>query len=334
MNDNIRLTISALVSAATISSGQPALMTVGAITASTALTSTVIEKRTKRQIEEVIEYRSRAIADRYDELSAEFERAIVCERQATQRRLEKIDREISSLKDSLQKIEKQTRIDHTTCRLMIGKLQKLQVQQKVTSRTLTQQQQQLDTLHSLYQKSQNPVKAKLEVLPSHPTKAHVAIDGANITMTAKSLGLEIDWYLFKTQLLQLATGFDECVFKYYTGIYNNPSTGQLKLIQEIERENFELVTLPINNFGSKVIGDDVAITVDSMDSVRHNDLLILASGDGDFIPLIQKLITTRNVKVIVIGGLHQTNKLVKEMLQENFISLESISHKISKPLAA
>lgn len=75
----------------------------------------------------------------------------------------------------------------------------------------------------------------------------------------------------------------------------------------------------------------MAIGVDLMDSTQAGDRVILVTGDGDFLPVIQKLLD-RRVRVTVIGASSHTNYRLQNLQQEGFqfICLESISEQISQ----
>ncbi len=68
-----------------------------------------------------------------------------------------------------------------------------------------------------------------------------------------------------------------------------------------------------------------------MDSVQPGDRVILVTGDGDFLPLIHKLLD-RRANVTVIGASSHTSYRLQELQQEGFkfIRLESITEQISQ----
>jgi uncharacterized LabA/DUF88 family protein len=64
-----------------------------------------------------------------------------------------------------------------------------------------------------------------------------------------------------------------------------------------------------------------------MQDPKVGDHVVLVTGDGDFVPLIENLIA-KGAKVTVIGFSFNTSRHLKQLLQENFISMESIIDKV------
>lgn len=89
-------------------------------------------------------------------------------------------------------------------------------------------------------------------------------------------------------------------------------------------QGFELIHLPETNFQGKN-GSDVRLAVDVMEYMevfKDIDMLIIGSGDTDFIPLIQRL-RSRGKSVIVTGFEHSVGTLVKRNSTE-FKALEEL----------
>lgn len=87
---------------------------------------------------------------------------------------------------------------------------------------------------------------------------------------------------------------------------------------------FELIHLPETNLQGKN-GSDVRLTIDVMEYMTTFpgiDLIVIGSGDTDFIPLIQRL-RMYGKEVIVLGFEHSVGKLVKRNSTE-FKSLEEL----------
>ena len=89
-------------------------------------------------------------------------------------------------------------------------------------------------------------------------------------------------------------------------------------------QGFELIHLPETNSQGKN-GSDVRLAIDVMEFMElfpHIEVIIIGSGDTDFIPLIQRL-RTRGKQVIILGFEHSVGKLVKRNSAE-FKSLEEL----------
>lgn len=266
-----------------------------------------------------------------------LETAIAYTETTTQQKIEAIEQKVKITTKTTDKISKEIQILQTSKRLIISKLQTAQKQQTIFSGKLNDQQQQLTTL-----KAQPPIlqfqkteKKVLSLLPKQrQTATHISIDGNNFSKTAEEIGLIIDWKSLKVALAEQAQGTDSFILKYYTGLYEHPTYEQQSKLNYLKSLKYDVVSLPLSRQANgkwKTIGDDMAIGVDLMDSVQAGDRVILVTGDGDFVPLIQKLLD-RQAQVIVIGASSHTSYRLQGLQQEGFefICLESIGEQISQ----
>jgi uncharacterized LabA/DUF88 family protein len=78
---------------------------------------------------------------------------------------------------------------------------------------------------------------------------------------------------------------------------------QIKFQKILETFGFEVKLKPFlqRSDGSRKGDWDVGITIDILDSVKQSDVIVLASGDGDFALLIDKIINEYNVSAEVYG---------------------------------
>ncbi|MFK7969885.1 MAG: NYN domain-containing protein [Bacteroidia bacterium] len=96
-------------------------------------------------------------------------------------------------------------------------------------------------------------------------------------------------------------------------------------------QGFELIHLPETNLLGKN-GSDMRLVVDVMDHIQtypEIDTVIIGSGDSDFIPLLQFLLS-KNIEVIIIGFDHSVSDVIKHYCSE-FRSLEEIIGPPEKP---
>jgi len=123
------------------------------------------------------------------------------------------------------------------------------------------------------------------------SKASVYIDGPNMFYTQKHLGWTIDWK--KTATL-LKKKFNVLEIRYYTGIKNQDDKMK-KYLFYLRRLNIKTITKPL-----KIIQDqsgrtiyksncDIEIAVDILLDTNNFDVLVLFSGDSDFVYLIKTL---------------------------------------------
>ncbi|MBE9174844.1 NYN domain-containing protein [Synechocystis salina LEGE 06155] len=242
------------------------------------------------------------------------------------------------------KVSQQVQRVHTSNRLVVGKLQQYQQQHLAMAATLEQQGRELSQLRQLTPKSIPPVLTMSEPavskvvslvpnLPQQiPTTAHIVIDGNNFSKNAQELGLEINWKFLKVTLAALAKDSDGFNLTYYGGVYQKPTQAQREKLKHLRDLKYEVVSLPVAQLPNgqwKTLGDDMAIGVDLMDAAQPGDEVILVTGDGDFLPLIDKLID-RQVRVKVIGSAQHTNHRLKTYAASGFefISLESLLDQI------
>lgn len=77
----------------------------------------------------------------------------------------------------------------------------------------------------------------------------------------------------------------------------------MKFQKIIESLGFEIKLKPfIQRSDGSAKGDwDVGITIDILDYAKKSDIIVLASGDGDFDLLVNKIIKEYNIEVEVYG---------------------------------
>jgi uncharacterized LabA/DUF88 family protein len=321
MKSLVPVASSLFVGALAFSSGQPALMMVGTAIATATSTSVVMATEQKKQIKTLINHFEASLANSHSE---------------TQTMLKGMEKEVKAVTETTEKVAKEVKTLKTSNRLLVGATQKVQHQQKVTDATLTRQQQQLDKLTTQVLQTLR-VETQKQVIPlpspkKRQTVTHIYIDGNNFSKTAKELGLEIDWKALKIALVELARQTDTFTLKYYTGLHSSPSPSQKQWLHHLKQLKYEVMSFPLSQREDgkwKTIGDDLAMGLDLMDAVKSGDRVILVTGDGDFIPLIERL-QARQVEVNVVGACSNTNYRLQTLLQQDFIRLESISHQIVK----
>ena len=89
-----------------------------------------------------------------------------------------------------------------------------------------------------------------------------------------------------------------------------------KFFEALEKQGFEVKTKDLQIFpGGAKKGDwDVGIAVDAIKMSKSLDVIVLVSGDGDYIPVVEYIQNTTGCRVEVIAFLESTsNKLVEEV---------------------
>ncbi|MEH1797014.1 LabA-like NYN domain-containing protein [Nostoc sp.] len=237
--------------------------------------------------------------------------------------------------NELNKLGKKFQTQDTRQRLHLANIQKLQHQQKVVLATVTTLEQKLD----FYEKaaSQKPENFKVNlnknsVLPltqSQESMTRVYIDGNNLSFAVDGLQIELDYDALRIELSQDASRTN---FKYYTGIHSPMNDGQRRFIDYLKYQRYEVIGLPIlarpDSKSFKTVGDDVKIAVDIIGEVKKGDDVILVSGDGDFIPVVEE-VQRRGVKVTVVAKKSMLSEQLSQVADE-VIYLDDIQYKLAK----
>ena len=237
--------------------------------------------------------------------------------------------------NELNKLGKKFQTQDTRQRLHLANIQKLQHQQKVVLATVTTLEQKLD----FYEKaaSQKPENLKinlnknslLPLTPSQESMTRVYIDGNNLSFAVDGLQIELDYDALRIELSQDASRTN---FKYYTGIHSPMNDGQRRFIDYLKYQRYEVIGLPIlarpDSKSFKTVGDDVKIAVDIIGEVKKGDDVILVSGDGDFIPVVEE-VQHRDVKVTVVAKKSMLSEQLSQVADE-VIYLDDIQYKLAK----
>ena len=97
-----------------------------------------------------------------------------------------------------------------------------------------------------------------------------------------------------------------------------------KFFDSLERAGFEVKSKELQIFkGGMKKGDwDVGIAIDAIKLADNLDVIVLVSGDGDYIPLVKYLQFNKGVRVEIMAfGTSCSNKLVEEA--DDFIDLST-----------
>lgn len=162
------------------------------------------------------------------------------------------------------------------------------------------------------------------------------IDGPNLHVTAKTLGLEIDY----RRLLSEFQGRGRLLrASYYTAMIEDSEYSSARPLTDwLAYNGYNLVTKTIKEYidaegRRKVKGNmHVKIAVDAMDLARHIDQMVLFSGDADFRYLVAA-VQRCGVRVTVISTIASHPPMIADELRrqsDEFIDLITISPLISR----
>lgn len=134
-----------------------------------------------------------------------------------------------------------------------------------------------------------------------PTAA-LLIDGADLHLTSKALGFEIDYRKLLAEFQSRATVL--WAF-FYTEIMEGQEYSRIRpLLDWLGYNGFTIISKPVRNdeSGRRPRGSmGTEIAVDAMRLASHLDRIVLFSGNGDFQPLI-KAVQRQGVWVSVVSS--------------------------------
>jgi uncharacterized LabA/DUF88 family protein len=167
-------------------------------------------------------------------------------------------------------------------------------------------------------------------------KIAVFIDGANLHITAKSLGLDID---YKRLLREFQSGGHLLRAFYYTTVLDDPEGVSIRpLIDWLEYNGYTVVSKVAKEFVDhsgrrKVKGNmDIELAVDAMEIAPHIDRMVLFSGDGDFRSLVEA-VQKRGVRVVVVSSMSTQPPMIAQELRrqaDEFIDIKALQNKIGR----
>jgi uncharacterized LabA/DUF88 family protein len=242
--------------------------------------------------------------------------------------------QVSETQTQLNKLTKKIQTQDTGQRLQLSNIQKIQHRQKIFVATIGNIEHKLVNFEkTALSNLDNPKVLKLTSVKPHvqvtDSIIRVYIDGNNLNFAVDGLQIELDYEALRIELSQNAS---RTHFRYYTGVHSPMSDGQRRFIDYLKYQRYEVIGLPIvtrpdsNNF--KTVGDDVKIAIDMIGEVKKDDNVILISGDGDFIPAIEKL-QCLGIKVTVVAKKSMLSQQLSKIANE-VIYLDDIQYKIAK----
>ena len=169
------------------------------------------------------------------------------------------------------------------------------------------------------------------------------IDGSNFYHTIRDLGIHIDYRRLREYFARLG---DLRRAIYYTALLdNNPPDWLIRLTDWLSYNGYQVVKKPARAFRRRVStergteqwvqeikGDvDVELAVDMMELAPHLDTIVLFSGDGDYLSVIEA--TQRmGCRVIVVSSEQTSDSTVADELRrcaDQFIDIVEIKDEIS-----
>jgi uncharacterized LabA/DUF88 family protein len=154
-------------------------------------------------------------------------------------------------------------------------------------------------------------------------KTGIFIDAANNYHAFESAGVRLDYEAL------LNSFQDKCqlvTIRYYSGISDNPKYKSVKsAIDWLSYNGYVTVTKPVRVMEGGIMraNMDVEIAVDVMAACPKLDHVVLFTGDGDFVYLLQT-IQRLGVKVSIVSGAKQISDDLKRQA-DRFFDVSTLS---------
>lgn len=146
----------------------------------------------------------------------------------------------------------------------------------------------------------------------------VLVDAANMYHSAKNLYKRR--VNFK-EVLKAAVG-ERKLIRAIAYVIRGASDEEETFFEALSGQGFEVIIKDLQVFssGTRKADWDVGIAIDAIKLANHVDVIVLVSGDGDYIPLVEYLQAAKGVRVEAMAFRQTTSsKLIEEV--DDFISL-------------
>jgi uncharacterized LabA/DUF88 family protein len=171
---------------------------------------------------------------------------------------------------------------------------------------------------------------------SSTNKIAVFIDGANIYVTTKALGFDVDYMQL---LLEMQRRGNLVRAFYYTTIIEDQEYSSIRpLLDWLDYNGYTVVTKPAKEFldesgRRRVKGNmHIELAVDAMELAAHIDEMVLFSGDGDFRSLVEA-VQRRGVRVTVVSTISSQPLMIADELRRQadaFVDLIELQPRIAR----
>jgi len=165
----------------------------------------------------------------------------------------------------------------------------------------------------------------------------VLIDGPNLYAAAKALNFVIDYKKLRVKLKQM---YPDLLRIYYFTAVIYDDNGHSSLVDLLNWLSFNGYTVKqkegkrhVTSKGLVKVGNmDIEIALEAFSLVDSVDTLVLVSGDGDFIPLVE-FIQRKGTKVDVMSSMHTNPTMIGDALRkqcDTYIELSKIMFDIAR----
>ena len=170
-----------------------------------------------------------------------------------------------------------------------------------------------------------PVKLYRGFFPDE--RLGIFIDGANVNYTVRDLGFQIDI----DRLLEFFQAqSDTPITSYYFAATDKERPKHDAFLRLVQRKGFTLVSKEMRRFrnddGSTSIkaNMDIELTLAMVREAPKLDHIVLFSGDGDFVALVEEVQKSFGVPVTLIASHGRDTAMILRDVAQRFISLEKL----------
>lgn len=176
------------------------------------------------------------------------------------------------------------------------------------SKTMEDISKKVDFIYSLERSEKAKEEKKLKKREG-PPRVGVFVDVQNLYYAARQFSARIDFQ----QLLSVAVG-DRRLVRAIAYVVQVPEIDQSAFVSMLAQKNYEVKRkdLKVRADGSTKGDWDMGMAVDIMELVDKLDVVVISSGDGDFVSLVQ-LVKTRGPRVEVFSFPHNTARELIEV---------------------
>lgn len=164
---------------------------------------------------------------------------------------------------------------------------------------------------------------------NHSQRVGVFVDVSNMYYSAKNIhGTRVNF----GKILEDAVG-DRDLVRAQAYVIKADSPDENRFFEALDKQGFEVRMKDLQVFaGGAKKGDwDVGITVDAITLAPKLDIVVLVTGDGDYLPLIQYLKSASGVRIEVMAFAESTSQKLREAA-DKFIDLSGDKKKYLMPM--
>ena len=162
-------------------------------------------------------------------------------------------------------------------------------------------------------------------VPSEQDRVAIFIDGENIHYSAKHLNMRLDYL----KLCRKLAGPRRLVRSYFYTALSSQSEGKIDFVNFLKLNGFTVVTKEVKSFndaeGSRNVRSclDMQLAINVMEMTPNLDTVIICTGDGDFVPLVQAVGRSgRHVEVCALREMTSTDLIAASDVYQDLGALK------------